>query len=243
MSDVGAANVEQPRQIVRVADQEPVGALQRFPRALDFGGCAFAGEAAPLLADHSQRRLRTVAPDGVDRIRRKRDKLRSRLPAGRREPRDGVGRMESRVVPELFPRPHILADPIDRRLVDDMPQLEDRSIGLRFSLLGISPVDEQGRLILQNDGDSRRAREAGQPQEAFGARGHVLVLMLIRPRNNESGQARCFERLPQFSDARGAVRWAANVGKRLKATFKHGLSCSGQKSGGVLRGHHTTDER
>src|SRR5580698_4235819 len=139
--------------------------------------------------------------------------------------------MKSRVVPELIAWPHILADPLRRRLVDDMPQFEHRRVRLRFGLLGIPPVDEQRRLVLQNDHDASRAREPRQPQEPLRARGHVLVLMLVRARNDKSGYAGSFERPSQFGHARSAIGWTANVYERLKATFKHGLSCGGQKSG------------
>src|ERR1700751_2395490 len=108
--------------------------------------------------------------------------------------------MKSWVVAELFARPHILADPFDRRLVDHMPQFEERRVRLRFGLLGVPPVDEQRRLGLQNDRDSGRTREPRQPQEALGVRGYVLVLMLVRPWNDKSRYPRGFERPSQFGD-------------------------------------------
>ena len=46
MRDVRAANVEQPGEIVRIADQQPVVALQRLPDPRDLGGRRFRRRTA-----------------------------------------------------------------------------------------------------------------------------------------------------------------------------------------------------
>jgi hypothetical protein len=104
-----------------------------------------------VLHDDSERRLRTVAPDGVNQIRRKSDKPRSRLFGGCRKPGDGVGRMKAGVVAELFARLQVSPDPFGRRIADDVTQFEDGAICLRLDILGITKVYKQERLALENE--------------------------------------------------------------------------------------------
>ena len=96
MGDVAAANVEQPGDGVGVADQQPVGALQRRADALQLGRRALAGEPLGMSVDRRQRRARTVGPDRVDRIGLDRDEFAAGGAAGLRQPLDRIRRMQPR---------------------------------------------------------------------------------------------------------------------------------------------------
>ena len=221
MCDVCAPNVEEPREIVRVADKEAVGTLQRRARTCDLGDGAFACMAASVQSDLSERRLRAVAPDGVDRICRKCEKLSSRALARGGKPRDSIGSVKVWIVSELVPRPQVSADPLARRIVNDITQFEHGAIRLRLGLLGIPAIDEERRFVLKDDRNSGRSRETRQPQEALGARGHILILMLVCAWGDKPGDASLFEFHTQLGYARSGVRWAANVSKRLKPALEH----------------------
>ena len=88
-----------------------------------------------------------------------RDQPRARLLAGRGEARHGVGRVQTRIIAELVARLELACDPLGRRLVDDVAELEHRSVRLGLHLRRVAPVDEQRRRVLQHDRDPGRAGE------------------------------------------------------------------------------------
>ena len=132
------------------------------------------------------------------------------------------GVLKARVVPEPVARPQVSPNPIGRRSIDCMSQFEKGSVHLQFRLLGVTPVDKQRRSVLQYNRDSRRSREACQPQQPLGVCRNVLILMFVRPRNDKSLYAELLEFSAQFGQPPFAISWAAQFRKRLKSTFKHG---------------------
>ena len=171
--------------------------------------------------DGAERRGRPVRPDRVDRVRVDRNQPGPGLLAGRRESRDGVGRVKARVVAELVAALEPARDPFARRLLRDMTEFEHRRVGFRLHLLRIAAVDEQGGCVLEHHGEPGGARESGQPSQPLGVRGHVFVLVLVRARNDEPRETGPSQFRPQLADARGAVRRIAQRDEGLKTTLKH----------------------
>ena len=66
VGNVGTANIEQPRQIVRIADQKAARRPHSLPHARDFRRCAFASESQLVGYDRAKRRGRPIEPDRVD---------------------------------------------------------------------------------------------------------------------------------------------------------------------------------
>ena len=132
--------------------------------------------------------------------------------------------MKPRVVPELFSGPKISSDPLDRRILDDVTQFKHAWVRLRLGLLGVASIDEQRSLVFENNREPGRAGEARQPKQALCAGGHIFVLMLVRARNDKSVDPRLLKGATQRRNPLGSLLRPARLGKRLKVTFKHGLS-------------------
>ena len=177
-----------------------------------FAARAFARKLQLVRRDRAERRGRPIEPDRVDRVRVDRNQPGARLLTGGRISRDGVGRMESRVVAKLVALLQLTREPFGRRLLRDTTELENRCVRLVLHLLCVSAVDEQRRRVLQHDRDSRRAGESREPPEPLGIGGHVFVLVLVRARNDES-------REPDFANsARNWLTRAAPCEGSPKAT-------------------------
>ena len=86
--------------------------------------------------------------------------------------------------------------------LDDMADCEHRPVDLSLRLLGVPPVDEQRRLVLEDDGQAGRSGKSRQPQEPLGVGGNVLVLMFVGPGDDKSGETFGLqERRAQFRDS------------------------------------------
>ena len=128
MRDVGAADVEQPGDGVRVADEEAVFSLEGGARRGPFfpprsrrprrAGCALTAPSGA-----AGRSL----PDRVDRVRVDRDELAAGGAARLAEALDHFGRMQPGVVAEARARLQIGLDPRARRLLGDGTHREDRA--------------------------------------------------------------------------------------------------------------------
>ena len=139
---VRAANIEQPRQIVRIADQKAARRPHGLTHARDFRRAAFPRESQLMGHDRAQWSGRPIRPDCVNRVGVDRNQPGARLLAGGRESRHGVRRMKSRVVPELVTLLELTRDPFARRLVGDMAKFEYRWVRLGLHLRRVSAVDE-----------------------------------------------------------------------------------------------------
>ena len=78
MRDVGAADVEQPGDGVRVADEEAVFSLEGGADAGHFSRRALAGQTRGMRAHRAERRFRAVLPDRVDWVRSRARRARRR---------------------------------------------------------------------------------------------------------------------------------------------------------------------
>ena len=67
-----------------------------------------------------------------------------------------------------------------------MLEAEDLGVDLLACLDRITPVDEECRLVLKDRDHTGRAGEAAYPRQAIGLRRHVLALMFVGARNEET---------------------------------------------------------
>ena len=98
VGDIGAANIEQPRQIMGIADQQALRNPDGLTHAGDLRAHAFAGKCELVRRDRTERRGRPIRPDGVDRVRVDCNESRAGLLTGGRISRDGVGRVEAGII-------------------------------------------------------------------------------------------------------------------------------------------------
>ena len=111
IGDVRAANIEQPRQIVRIADQETLRRPDRLTHARNLRPGAFARESELVRRDRANRRRRPIRPDRIDRVLVDRDQPGAGLLASGRISRDSIGRMEPRVIAKLVACLKMARDP------------------------------------------------------------------------------------------------------------------------------------
>ena len=156
-----------------------------------------------------------------NRIREKRDQFRPRALAGNRKAGHRFRRMKPRIVPQPLACVQSPRNPIAGRVHDQVNMFEYRTIHLHSNLLRIPTIDEYGRAIFENNCKSRRSRETCEPQQSLGVRRHILVLVLIRPRNNESVDPGCGDPLAKLRYPNSSPCWAAQFGERLKPCVKH----------------------
>ena len=102
------------------------------------------------------------------------------------QPLDLLRRVQPGVVAEDGAVAERGAEPLRRRLLDHMPDLEQRGIDLRGGLQRVAAIDEQRGAVLEHDRHPGRAGEPGQPCEALGAGRHVFALVLVGARHDEA---------------------------------------------------------
>jgi hypothetical protein len=152
--NVAAADVEQPRDGMRIRDEKRVGGELLHVRADARELClrVFAGKAQIVRHHGAERRLRAIGPDGVDRIVFHRDEAGAGRGAGFAEPFGAVDGMQPRRIAELRAGAQIGFDPGRRRPLDQMFDGKDCAVDLLADLHLIAAVDEQDGEIGKDDG-------------------------------------------------------------------------------------------
>jgi len=206
--NVGAADVERPGGGVRIRYDQRVGAksCQLGPNAGELFCGGFAGEAQSMQRDRAKGRGGAVGPNGVDQIRLDRDQLRAGGGASLAKPLGALDAVQPRIVAEPVARREMLLDPSVGRRLDQMLDGKQRRIHLLARLQRVAAIDEKHGALHQNDGDTGRTGEAGQPGEASLRGGHVFILVAVGARHDESGQAAPRQFRAQRREARCAGR-------------------------------------
>ena len=188
---VAAADVQQPGDGVGRRDHRGIDAgLVQFRTqrgALVMGALAGIGH---VMGHHrGQRHRRPVGPHRIDRVLVHRhqhgpDRLQRRL-----DPLDPVDGVQPRVVAEPAARRHRPGQPVRVRVVDQVQQLEHRTVGLVRHLQRVAPVHEQRRAVAQHDRQTGRTGEPADPGQALRGRRHALALMGVGARDHETVEA------------------------------------------------------
>jgi len=97
MRNVGAADVEQPGDVMGVADRQTIR-LQRRAHPFEFRPRAFSTKAGLVQRHLPQRRRRTVRPNGIDRIGIDGDEFTAGFLASSAQTLDGIGRVQPGIV-------------------------------------------------------------------------------------------------------------------------------------------------
>ncbi len=226
MRDIAAANVEGPGDVLRVRDDQHVGA-QLADLALDaaqFVGGAFAGELEVVRLHRGRRRRRPVRPQRVDRVVVDGNQLGAGIGAGLAQALGTLGGVQPRIVAHLGADGEVRLQPLRRRALDQVLDGEDGFVDLGVGLHGVAPVDEDRRLVRQHDRGAGRSGEAGQPGEAFFARRQVLVLLPVGARNDKTVEPAAGERGAQRRHAARAFGTFAGIVKGLEMSFEHGTT-------------------
>jgi hypothetical protein len=198
---VATADIEQPRDRLRHRQHRGrdslLGEAAREAGALV--GRALAGEAVGMRHDRGERRSRSPRPDPVHRIAVLVIVHRAQAGPGafgsNPQPLDLLRRVQPGVVAENGSFAERGAEPLRRRFLGDVPDLEQCRIDLRGGLQCVAAIDEQRGAILEHDRHAGRAGEPGQPCEALRAGRHVLALVLVRTRHDEPVETTRFQLL------------------------------------------------
>ena len=220
---VAAADVEQPRHILRVGDHQRVGGdlFHLGVQALELVRGRLAGIAQLVRHHGAERRLRPVGPDGVDRIVLDRNQHGTRRSAGLGEPLGAFDRMQPRRIAEFCLRRQIVFDPQRRRILDHVGDGKNRAVDFFLHLHLITAVDEDHRAVGEHDGDAGRAGEAGQPGQLLGAGRHIFILEAVGARHDEAVEAAFGKLRPQRRHARRAFGALAAILERLEMGLEH----------------------
>jgi len=167
---VAAADVQQPGDGMRVGQDGGVlaGLAQGGGGGLALAGRGLAGVPRVLHPRRGKRRRRPVGPDRVDRVGGQRHQLDAGVARQRR-----LG-MQPGVIPDPGLR-RGLAQPARGGLLDQMPPLPQRRIGLLRHLRRVSAIGEDGGAVRQHDGQAGAAGEAGQPGQALAGGRNVFA--------------------------------------------------------------------
>ncbi len=130
------------------------GFAQGAGRSLALFGGGLAGVAGLLHPGLGQGWGRAVGPDGVDGIGRQRHQSDAGVAC-----QGGLG-MQPWVVADAFAR-RDFAQPVRRRLLDEVAALPKRGVGLLHHLGGVAAIGEDGRTVSEHDGQAGAAGEAG----------------------------------------------------------------------------------
>ena len=132
VGDIRPANIECPGDVLRVGNEQCVGAQARHFRTdtLEFVGRAFAGELEFAQSDGPGRRRRPVAPQRVDWIVVDRDQLRARGGAGSFQLFSLVACVQPRVVTDFGASVQILLKPLIERTLDQVLDRKNSAINL-----------------------------------------------------------------------------------------------------------------
>ena len=148
-----------------------------------------AGIAQIVQHDRAERRLRPVAPAGIDRIIVDRNKARARGLAGLGEPFGAVDRVQPGRIAEFRAGQQIFFDPLRRRMLDQVLDREYRRIDLLAHLHRIAAVDKDRGAVTEHDGRAGRSGEAGEKSKPLGAGRHIFVLVAVGARHDKTVEA------------------------------------------------------
>ena len=88
--------------------------------------------------------------------------------------------------PMRAPLVEVFANPGRRRIVDQALRREQGHVRLAAHLQRIAAVDEDDRLVLEDERHARRPGKAGQPAQAFRPRRDIFALMLVGTRHQKA---------------------------------------------------------
>ena len=132
-----------------------------------------------------------------------------------------VGGVQPRVIAEARALGEVRLQPLVGRVLDQMLDRKQRDVDLVAHLQQITPVHENHRAVGKHDRGAGRAGEAGEPREPlFGGR-HVLVLMPVGARDDETVEPAPFQFGAHSRDTAGARGALASIIERLKARLEH----------------------
>ena len=195
VSEIGAAQVEQPRDVGRVGDDQRI-LLAVGKRLADFSAFVFRASAGIGQRVGTRRvggRLGPVAPDPVNRIGVHRFHPQPGLAKAGKALRAG----QPGIVADTGVRGRVSGDPGRGRIVGDVPTLPQCGIGLGLDLQSIAPIGEHGGAVRQHHSQAGAAGKAGEPGEALGGGGDVFAKMLIGPGDQEPLQVPSRQFSPQ----------------------------------------------
>ena len=194
VAEIAAPDVEEPGQAVRQGEDD--GALVRLAEdGGDFGAflvMGFACEFSRVWGDLATGRVGLVGPDAVDEVVGHPDVQpgffqRLDLGAGVKPGVDADGLARAKPVGEPGAEPGFR--PVDGGEVIGGDLVAD--------LKGVAPVDEDPGLVRQDGGKARRAREPGEPGQAFVPGRDVFALMRIRTGDEEGVDPVLFHLVPE----------------------------------------------
>src|SRR5947209_12861152 len=122
MRHVGAAQVEGPRQALRIGDYQRVRtqALNLTANSVELRICAFAREAHIVQLDGTERWSGAVRPDRRDHVRLDRDQRRAGSNTGFAEAFSSSDRMQPGIVAQPIAAREVLLDPALRWHVNEV---------------------------------------------------------------------------------------------------------------------------
>ena len=144
-----------------------------------------------------------VAPDRINGIRIDWRKSCAGRKASLVEPFNRFRSVKPRIETYPLVARQILRQPGGGRRFRDVLQVENGAVDLRRRLHRVPSVDEQGGAIAKDNRKSRGSRKSGQPKQPLFRRRHVLVLVLVRPRNQEAPKVALLELMPKRLDPFG----------------------------------------
>ena len=229
MRDIGAANVESPGDVLRIRNNECIGAQsgQFNAHEAQFLGRAFAGELDVAQGDGAMRRGWPFVPQSVDRIFVECDERRAGLGAGGFQFVGALARVQPRIETDFGAALEVFLQPLIGRTIDQMLNRKHRAVGLRLHLHGVAAIDEQHGAVEEHDSRAGRTGEAGEPGEALLAGGEIFVLLPVGARHHQPVEAAALQLGAQRRHPPGAGGRFARIIEGLEAGFKHGFCSCG----------------
>ncbi len=206
--NVAAADVEGPGERGRIGHDEHVGLLlaQVGLDARKLVARGLAGIAQVVRRDRAERLGGAVGPDRVDHVGFGGKERSARLRAGGRQPLHRFGGVQPGIIAERRARGQVRLQPLVRRRLDPMDDLEQIRVDLFGRLQRVAAVDEQRSAPREHDRDPGRPGEAGQPAQPLVGGGHIFVLVTVGARHDAAVEAAPGELRPQRGEPGGAGR-------------------------------------
>ena len=208
MRNVRAAYVECPGHVLRIGNQQRVGAqFHEFcPDALDLVGGGFASELYLAHADRCHRRRRAVAPKSINWVAVDCHQLGASCATSSPKSFGLFAGVQPWIVTEPVSAFQFLLEPLLRRTLHQMLNRKNISVDLSVGLKRVAAIDKQRRFFAKHDRRAGRACEASEPGEPLFACGQVLVLLTVGARHYKTCEPASLQLRSQFADALCAVR-------------------------------------